>query len=375
MKKIIGIFLIFIFWKAQAFGQKVEVDISACQSMSYLLQTMKTDVSRERAVSLLDSILQSKPYQIMFKHYNRAWRPNHLPLEVFKRMILSLKYPEAYQKGENQRADQMLLFWQGAWQDLASFQKSVQIILAFDLKSAIQKGVIEAQKWLPEKMKIPDFYFFVHPNGGSTAFAIEDNQGYDFFQLDKDSLGNLDVASLVETVAHESHHLGLDIKQPSFKTKEDSLAFRFLLTFVAEGSASKLVDNLPGGLFAQVNANSAAKNFPADIAAIWQTYTRQEKTIFKEFERDFQKIYQKKYNLDSIQKRIQTYWLNGKKGRAYFLGSELYGAVYQAFGKAKTLEMIEKPHLLLKTYNRAVWKIRRKLKAYILLSKWLSKIL
>jgi hypothetical protein len=37
--------------------------------------------------------------------------------------------------------------------------------------------VRHAQGWLPAGWTIPDFYFPVVPNGGSSAFTIDDAQG------------------------------------------------------------------------------------------------------------------------------------------------------------------------------------------------------
>ena len=60
-------------------AQKVELDISACPLMFDVLKAMKDGLPRDKISGMLDSVLAAAPYQIMFKHYNRSWRPNHLP--------------------------------------------------------------------------------------------------------------------------------------------------------------------------------------------------------------------------------------------------------------------------------------------------------
>ena len=98
-----GVFLAALFLPALALP--VQVDVSACRGMYDVLTAMRDGAPRDTVAGMLDALLESPPYQIMFKHYNRSWRPNHLPEDVFKRMILSLQFQGEYLPGENQRAD------------------------------------------------------------------------------------------------------------------------------------------------------------------------------------------------------------------------------------------------------------------------------
>jgi len=74
-------------------AQRVDIDASAVRSMYRILVSLKSGTSEQVVGSMLDSVLQTRPYRTMFRHYNRSWRPNHLPEPVFKRMILSLQFP------------------------------------------------------------------------------------------------------------------------------------------------------------------------------------------------------------------------------------------------------------------------------------------
>ena len=248
----------------------------------------------------------------------------------------------------------MLIYWRKFYNNTVLYEKNLRQIEMAHLDQVIQKGIRHAQSWLPKGMKIPDFYFFIHPNGGSTAFAINGSQGYDFFQLPRDENGNLLFDQLVANVAHESHHLGLDIQQPALKSSRDSMAFRFLSLFVAEGSASKFVDNLPGGCIPKIDLKKKS-NLEKEGIVIWKEFTANEKQLFRAFVEDFKKIFDGIYSTDSIQSRF-VYWLSGYKGKAYFIGSELYGGVYSAFGKQIALETITNPIQLFKLYNQAVQK-------------------
>ena len=185
------LFFLIIFIAMQAYAQHAEVDISACTGMEKILSKMKAGAPKEQVSSMIDSILITRPYKIMFEHYNRFWRPNHLPPDVFKRMILSLQFKDEYKRGENQRADQMLIRWEKYYNSFALYQKNLRQLQGTNLDKFINEGVQFAQSWLPHDWQIPDFYFPIMPNGGSSAFTINNSQGYDFFQLPKDSTGQI----------------------------------------------------------------------------------------------------------------------------------------------------------------------------------------
>lgn len=124
-----------------ASAQNVEVDVSACYRMGNVLKAMKNGKSKAEVSVTLDSVLDTRPYKTMFRHYNRPFRPNHLPTSVFKRMILSLQFTNEYSPGENQRADQMLALWTEFYKDLPLFQKNLQQLKTANLATLINEGV------------------------------------------------------------------------------------------------------------------------------------------------------------------------------------------------------------------------------------------
>src|SRR5262245_47739457 len=164
-------------------ASRVDVDISACKQMNALMNDMRAGASHDSVKAALERILDTPAYQIMFRHYNRSWRPNHLPPPVFERMILSLEFPEEYSVGENQRADTMLTRWRAAYLDLPRYRNRLDRLEKTHLPELIERGVHYAQGWLPPGWDIPDFNLIVLPQGGSPAFTIEGAQVYDFFQI------------------------------------------------------------------------------------------------------------------------------------------------------------------------------------------------
>ena len=334
-------------------AQKVEVDISACRGMYAVLKAMHDGAPKEKVSSLLDTLLDTRPYQVMFKHYNRSWRPNHLPQPVFKRMILSLGFAEEYAAGENERADTMRTRWRKYYADLSMYETQLRQLEAAELHTLINDGVRFAQSWLPPEWKIPDFYFAVIPNGGSPAFTIDGAQGYDFFQLAQMRPGEIDVNWLVGTVAHESHHLGIRLDPPDRLSTGDEMAYRVVTLSIAEGAATYFISGSPAGR-APAFPEARFHIFTPELTKAWNDRVAQEEELVQHQATLLDRALAGGLTEDAFNTELREYWLNGTVGRAYVLGSEMFGAIYAAFGKAGALSAMQNPRQLFQMYNQAL---------------------
>ena len=337
-----------------SYAQNVEVDISACRAIFHIFSVMKSGASKEQVSSLLDSVLQTKPYRVMFKHYNRSWRPNHLPVPVFKNMIMSLQYGGSYLKGSNQRADQMLPFWKQYYDNSSLFRQNLDQLDNGDLKTLIDSAVANAKSWLPDDWQIPDFYMPILPNGGSRAFAIDTVQGYDFFQLPRDSSGNIRLSRLYSTLSHESHHLGIKTIYPTSMTSKDSIAYGFLSIFAGEGTANKFINNYPGGCVPAIDRSRDSTFDNDDVAKWWLKYTAEEDNLFDRLTKTFEQAYSGSMSRQELETEISQFWLSGYVSPVYFIGSELFGAVYYGHGKQGAFTAMRDLRKLFSLYNEAI---------------------
>lgn len=345
-----------LYYSISSYSQQVTVDVSGSGSMIQLLNEIKANVSQSVIEKRLDSILNTRPYQFMFQHYNRSWRPNTLPKDVFKRMILSLKWPHLYEQGENVVADYMKELWTDFYVGLSEYERRFAQLNDPKLNTYIQQGINYAQQWLPPNMKVPDFYLAILPVGRSNAFVFNGSQGYDFLQLPLDSAGNLKLVELVGTIAHESHHLGLKLPVLSNLSAKDSLLFDYLKVFLPEGSATKLIDNFPGGHTPVVNKKKGYL-FDPEIDSLWKMYTANEKELFNTMIAQFGGIAAGTINRDSLNKLIGGYWINGAaKPPLYFWGAELVGVIYTGLGKPAVFKVMNDPRKLFAFYNQALKK-------------------
>lgn len=338
-----------------AAARNVEVDVSSCSRMFDILTAMRSGAAQDRVSAMLDSVLETKPYQTMFLHYNRSWRPNHLPVAVFKRMILSLGFDGVYRAGENQRADQMRVFWKKFYDDPELYRKNLEQLAGTDLRRLINEGVLYAQGWLPPEWHIPDFYVPIHPDGGSSAFSIGNAQGYDFFQLPRDSSGSILWRDLVVTISHESHHLGQMGRMPGPMSASDSVAYQFVAMFVGEGTASKFVNDYPGGCVPVVDPARQDPRFgSSEVGRWWQKYTDRGPELFARMVATFDSTYAGLLSEEDLRLEMGQYWLQGYISPVYYVGADLFGAVYFGHGKEGAFTAMRDPRQLFRLYDEAL---------------------
>jgi len=336
-------------------ARHVEVDVSACRGVFRVFEAMHAGADSVHVRAMLDTLLATPPYRTMFAHYNRSWRPNHLPPDVFARMILSLRFPAAYHAGENGRADQMLPHWRTYYDDLDLYRRNLRQLDALDLRALIDRGVDAAQAWLPPGWTIPDFYLPIHPNGGSTAFSIGNAQGYDFFQLPRDSTGDIRWRDLVTTISHESHHLGQHGTEPGPMSLADSVAFEFVAMFTGEGTAVKFVNDYPGGAVPRVDPSRQDPAFAgSEVARWWQRWSDQEPALFARLFATFDSAYAGQLSREDLRVEQGAFWLAGYTSPVYFVGAELYGAVWFGGGKPALFAAMKDPRELFRLYDRAL---------------------
>ncbi len=336
-------------------ARNVEMDVSSCSRMFQILTAMKGGATEARVSAMLDSVLQTKAYQTMFLHYNRSWRPNHLPVSVFKRMILSLRFNGAYRAGENQRADQMLVFWRKFYDDPDLYRRNLEQLAGTDLGRLVNDGVRYAQSWLPPGWQIPDFYVPIHPDGGSRAFTIGNAQGYDFFQLPRDSSGTILWRDLVVTISHESHHLGQMGRMPGPMSAADSVAYQFVTMFVGEGTATKFIDDVPGGCVPVVDSSRQDPRFgDSEVGKWWRKYTEEGPELFARMTAAFDSAYAGRLSQEDLRLEMGQYWLQGYVSPVYYIGADLFGAVYHGYGKEGAFAAMRDPRQLFRLYDEAL---------------------
>ncbi len=337
-----------------AHARHVTLDTGTCRAVDGILAAMHAGAAHDRVKASLDSLLDTPAYRTMFHHYNRSWRPNHLPPPVFERMILSLEFPDEYQVGENARADSMLVRWRAAYDDLPRYEARLHSLEAANLPALIDRGVAYAQTWLPKGWTIPDFTLVVQPQGGSPAYSIDDAQGYDLLQLPSGPDGALDVDWLVGTIAHESNHLGIRGHGVRLANPADSIAYEVVNLSVPEGVANEFISGPPAGLCPKIPGVPFTHVYTPPLVAAWEARVAEEPAMFAHMAELLDRAVRGALTQNDLDHDLRDYWFEGVIGRGYVFGSEMLGAIDLGLGKAAVLEAIEDPRKMFALYDRAL---------------------
>ena len=196
--------LLYIFFISYSFGQTI--DVSTIEPMmSFIIELKSEEKVTQSLKDKLHRILDMKSYQYMFEHYNRDWRPDHLPSTVFANMILSLKEHAYYTTGSNRRADQMYPFWKSIYLNPDSMRTVIDKFKSIDFKAMMKRSNDLAATYLPNR-ELPKYHVFFHLNGGSNGFAFRSKdgtlfQGHDLLQFEADDFRTIEIKNLSRTLS------------------------------------------------------------------------------------------------------------------------------------------------------------------------------
>lgn len=360
MRKLV----LLIFFFAAMFAQNVRVSYLVNQEVLDLLKYMKNRAIETQVSKKVDKLLSHKDYSVMFSFY-RSSSSGSLTKADFKNMIMSLRWPKYYQQGKNRVTDLMRPMWQRVYNNLPHLQHKINRLKKINLSSLIKKSVRKANQWLPSGMKAKTFNFIVLADGLSSAYQLGSYQVYDIFQLPIDRKGDLDEKLFSEIISHESHHSGIAGRNKKYSGKKYLLS-KFLTSFVVEGSATKLVNNVYGKFVEKIDKGKQIYYFRAipglNLERAWRDMFSEEKGMFERFFVTVRKIMDGSYNSYDVERELRTYWKAPGSSKYYLLGSELVGAIYFGFGKKGCFEVMKDYTKLIPLYNQSVNKNRYKLK-------------
>jgi hypothetical protein len=222
-----------------------------------------------------------------------------------------------------------------------------------------------ALKWLPADVSFDAVdlnFIFTVGVGASFGWPYKNYTHYDVVQLFKDQTL---MDTMMDTVAHELHHLGIDQVLSPIEKSDISLEELFYLCFSAEGLAVKYINNAEGILSKRVHQDVGIMGLHEYS---WGYLNSKFETIFKKFLEHRDMIRNGEIGTrDELDEIIKGYWISGYtdeqsreelpklyQPRLYSLGNELWGVIHDVFGMEKVYETIRNPRVFQQTYNDAV---------------------
>ncbi len=328
------------------------------REMISILERLRDEPADQALKSDLERVLAGASYTAMFGHYNRSWRPDHLPPPAFATMVLNAGMEDW--ESDNGRVSSMLPHWRAALRSLEQLSQDVSAIERLVAEGMVGEAIAQAEEWLPEgqAISLAEVHFYL--DGGSFPWAKAGRIGVDILQLPKQADGvTIDLVALQPLLAHEFHHIGISALWSELDTdslsKEQQAALQFLMFVVSEGSAIKLVNNAPGGR-APALSQRPTPDFGEAHQADWVVYRAEEAEIFAAADRLLTGLLAGEISADEMNAEIRTYWLPGPPrslGRNYYLGAELLGAIHQVSGVESVFQLLGQPGCLIAEYNEA----------------------
>ena len=189
-----------------------------------------------------------------------------------------------------------------------------------------------------------EFIFFGH----SLAFSVENMCVYDFLQLPVDKKGNIYISEVIQTLAHEIHHLGfkrIANNKMNGVVNTEKLSLIWMLS--TEGIPTFYIDKP----FEKINEFKKRKDILYKrIASDWEKHRENLKGLYIEAENDISLALKGKLSLSAINWK----WNEGVKGAVYVLGSDMVSVIDEFLGKDAVMDVMADYRKLIKIYNNAV---------------------
>ncbi|MCP4703381.1 MAG: hypothetical protein GY865_02125 [candidate division Zixibacteria bacterium] len=198
-----------------------------------------------------------------------------------------------------------------------------------------------AKMYLPDDANIEnDFYFVLF--GGSNAFSIGKENGFDILQLSKNSDGTINTVEVLLLLAHEMHHSGF------LSSDKVDLGDNLLLLGVlaAEGMPTYFINKTIDKIEIYKNSHDPILR---DLARQWETHLARMPQIYIEAEEDLKSNFDEKIG----QKEIWAKWMDGLQGQAYALGSDMFSVVDKYLGLDSARIIPYDNRQFLRIYNNA----------------------
>ena len=310
----------------------------------------------------LDLTLNLPSYELSFRRYTDASRPptSHVSKSEFRKMLVETFEKKEY-SGTNPRLKEVQKLVLRTIEHLDTFERALSDIRK-NSKMIRSNALALVSDWIPDEASLDGTIFVLVDPGMSFPWAYDGKFiGLDLMQFTKTDQYGFDIVGLTQTMAHEVHHLALQ-KINRSRGPMDADA-KFASFFEGEGSAMKFCNNVETQLSDRANPRTKT----AFLESSHPIYTKSFREVWKNYRGDLNAMIaraREDRNMLRLGKQQDlTYWLpdlsEGRMiGRQYYLGAEIMGVIYQAFGKAKVFEAYRKPEIIFPTYNDAVKKLK-----------------
>ena len=230
------------------------------------------------------------------------------------------------------------MLWTSALENLDQLKRDVASLKQMQLTDT---AAALAARYLPHNAQLKaNFYIVLF--GGSSAYSVGGENGFDMLQMPRNDDNSLDVEDALRTFAHELHHTGFGSLVDS--TVSDNTSLVGILA--AEGAPTYFIDGFPGRADIYARSQNKVQN---DVARDWHKHQERLPELYAQAALDIERNSTGEAPVDELFGN----WMGGIKGPAYVLGADMYATIDRYLGLDSAKVIIGDYRKLLTIYNAA----------------------
>jgi len=342
---ILFLFLIFFncpYENESSAQEAVSVDFTMAERAVDWLEFINTDPGDEAIRDyFFKNVVPTRGCQSIIKHWGRFMKWDNE--EFYKFLMEALDRiptdrPLVNEDGSLSGLGKRRMLWMAALDNPQSIRTDIEKLKKMNL---VDTSLTLARMYLPENARIDNSFYF-QLFGGSNAYSIGEENGFDILQLYKTNDGTIDVQQVILLLAHEMHHTGF-VSCEKVETGDNLLLLGVL---AAEGMPTHFIDRTMDKIEVY---KSGHDKILKDLAVQWESHLQRLPQIYIEAEQDIQLNLEGKIG----QKEIWAKWMNGLQGQAYALGGDMFSVIDRYLGVDSARIVPADTRQFLRIYNTA----------------------
>jgi hypothetical protein len=314
----------------------------------------------------LENLLTHEDYLVELERYNNAGGPRGgFSKEEFIEFFMNI-HKLQYEDIENVRLKGRLEKFKYFIENIEQYEDKLKLLEGITVEKV--KGALKKTQYgLPDSIKLDEvkliFSIGLGPSGG---WFYKNYSQYDVILF----LENFSEEVMLNTIAHEYHHVGLSQFSAKLDQSKYTLEDSFYEMFSGEGLAIKYCNNY-NGIISKAIYN---ENYNVGVMKYSYQYFMEEfSEIYKMFLSDLADIRSGKISTnEELMKIIIEHWMTLRSNRVkenepddleqslnYFLGAEIWGLIHDVYGKDKVYEILASSGEFIKYYNQALIRVGR----------------
>ena len=356
----------------------INVDTEAAVSMYRVILALHNKLPLDKIEKLIDEAFKKRAYQLSEKINTLTIHNdiNSVSLNEFRSFLLGLRDDEILTQG-NQSLQFIASNYVDATMNPDKYISAIEQYNSLPM-SFYENALKNVNKWLPSNISGENINLWILFDMKEGMKLFENNILLDIFtSIDRD--GNIDKGLYFHAVCYGIFRFAynsLDLYQSktAYVNLPDSSRIKmimyFIYKFMSEGAAEKACFNMPGVISKKIQPDSKSEWINNYYKNNWMEFQKDSVEIFDKAKKDLNDVIAGKYkSISAFVYTYDKYWMiygsnnysSENKfvfGRRFYLGAEIMGVIYDAFGEKGVEEVSTNIFKVIPMFNKALLKTK-----------------